>query len=77
MSGRKRELVAYVHDLSPIKKARTANTKYYKMKLQTENEVRDAVCYSTAKRQLLEISQQSLSPNKLLNFAESKVQTLE
>ena len=68
MSKDKKPIVAYVHDLSPIKESKSNKREWYDMTLQTEDQKLRAVCFSKAKRKLLESSQETLTPVKISNY---------
>lgn len=62
-------IIGYVHNLSPIKRNRKDNFEYASFKLQTtEHDAEEALLYSPSKRKLLEESQISKTPIKLVNY---------
>ena len=66
-------LEGYVHLISPVTTATKSSTKYFDLKLQTtESAGVRMVCYSPAKRQKLQQSQQSKSPVKIAGLVRNK-----
>lgn len=62
-------VIGYVHNLSPTKRNRGNTLSYCSLTLQTStSQSREALLYSPAKRTLLEQSQTSHTPVKILNF---------
>ena len=59
-------IIAYVHDLSLVRHNKTNTVDYATLTLQTsENITEPAICYSKAKRKLLEEKETTRSPIKL------------
>ena len=67
MEENKREITAYVHNLSPLKTSGKKNT-YFDMQLQTEKNVVCAVCFSSRKHREFEDIALQKSPVKLTNI---------
>ena len=62
-------LMAYVHEMSQVKRNRGDTMDYHSFKLQTSaNTHRDALLYSLSKRPLLMESELSRTPVKIKNF---------
>ena len=62
-------LIAYVHEMSQVKRNRGDTMDYHSFKLQTSaNTHRDALLYSLSKRPLLMESELSRTPVKIKNF---------
>ena len=55
----------YLHNVTPIKKAKFSNTKYFNATFETEQELCPVVCFSPQKHAELKIAQQIISPLKL------------
>ena len=60
-------LIAYLHDLSPIKKSQRDNM-YFHMTLQTEHKTYRSVCFSPEKHQNFSAKYESSSPLKISKF---------
>ena len=69
MQKEEQELIAYIHDLSHLKRNRGNTMDYYTMTLQTSSsENQEALLYSLSKRPLLQQSETTRTPVKLKNF---------
>lgn len=67
------DIIAYVHDLSPVKRNRNNSMDYVTLTLQTsKDETREALLYSPQKRKLFAQSLESRTPIKLKNVAFTK-----
>eukprot|EP00111_Clytia_hemisphaerica_P012616 TCONS_00037086-protein len=62
------ELVSYVHDVSPLKKARKSNIDYFNFKAQTEKTVHQGVSFNKDFRDTMVEASSSKSPVKLKNY---------
>lgn len=62
------EIIGYVHNLSPVKKNRGATMTYASFTLQTKDETREALIYSTQKRHLFQQSQTMRRPIKIEDY---------
>lgn len=60
-------IVAYLHNLSPIKNSQR-NNLYFDLSLQTSNSTNKSVCFSTEKHKQYKSKLESSSPMKLTNF---------
>ena len=67
-----REIIAYVHCVSPMKRNRKNTMNYCNLKVQTDNDVKPAVCFSRAKRSLLVDRAVTKTAVKLEKFNVSK-----
>lgn len=66
--GEEDSLTCYIHDLSPVKKARSGNTEYYNFTVQTKQNVHQGVSFRMDLRDKLEKATEEKSPVKLKNF---------
>jgi hypothetical protein len=64
----KRELVAYVHNVSPVKTSVGKKKSYFDMQLQTENDVVRRVCFASTRHADFSTVAEKKSPVKLLNI---------
>ena len=64
-------VIAYVHNLSPMKRNRKNTVNYFTVVLQTKNETVDALLYSATKRQMLQDCANSHTPVKLQRFTKT------
>ncbi|CAB3986871.1 Hypothetical predicted protein [Paramuricea clavata] len=64
----KRELVAYVHNVSPVKTSGGKKKSYFDMQLQTENDVVRGVCFASTRHADFSTVAEKKSPVKLLNI---------
>lgn len=64
--------VYYIHDVSPIKKAKSGHTQYFNCILQGEGSAKKAVCFSPKKHPLLHDASESHSPVKITRYSLSK-----
>ena len=60
-------IIAYVHDLSEIKRSQR-NNLYFDMSLQTQDKLYRAVCFSPEKHQQCKTTSESSSPIKLTKY---------
>lgn len=67
-SSNRDEIIAYVHQLSPLKRNKRDTMNYSTMMLQTSDSTEDALLYSPGKRQLLAESEKSCTPVKIRKF---------
>ena len=66
----RKPIVGYIHNLSPVKMGR--KVEYCDFELQLQDERVNAICFSKAKRNLLEKNATNLSPIKITNFLEGE-----
>lgn len=62
------ELIAYVHNLSPLKRNKKNTMHYCTLTLQTSSEVHEALLYSKNKRSILMDSEDSHTPLKIQRY---------
>ena len=67
-----KEVIAYVHSISPIKRNRKNTLDYFNLKLQTAEDVFPSVCFSRTKRSLFLERQETKTAIKLERFNMSK-----
>ena len=65
---REETFIAYVHELSPVKRNKQNTVDYSTLVLQSSDRNVQALLYSNSKRQLLENSQASRTPKKIQHF---------
>ena len=63
-----KEVIAYVHSISPIKRNRKNTLDYFNLKLQTAEDVFPSVCFSRTKRSLFLERQETKTAIKLERF---------
>ena len=69
--GAEESLIAYVHELSPIKKNRRQTMEYSTLVLQTEKKSVQALLYANKKRPILADSARSHTPIKIQRFTKT------
>ena len=73
MSKLNQNLIAYVHNVTPVLSSTSASTKsgiskYFEMQLQTKDEVLQGVCFLPAKLSEFQFFELKTCPVKLLNY---------
>lgn len=71
-SPQTQHMIAYVHNLSPIKRNKRNTVDYSSFTLQTQEGTQTpALCYSKSKRKILEEKEESRSPIKIARFTKT------
>jgi hypothetical protein len=70
-SGSEGSLIAYVHNLSPVKKNRRQTMDYSTLVLQTEEKSVEALLYANRKRPIFADSARSHTPIKIQRFTKT------
>lgn len=65
------DLIAYIHNVSPVKRNKRNTIDYCELTLQTEKETQKAICFSKCKRRILLDRETDRTPVKISNYTKT------